>query len=74
MNDKYQSYLKHLCNSYLESHDNYPWIVHDAYDIRQQRETEGPPSINDNDGMVLTQCNLEHIVCFTCNEKCHYVS
>ena len=69
-----ESSLKYLWNSFLNGNNNYPRTLHDAYKILQWREQEVPMNIDKNDGLALAQWNLDHIVCYNCNENGHYAS
>ena len=54
-NNNHKGYLRHLRNSYLDGHDNYPRTVHKAYNILQRREEDlAPPSI-EGDGVSFAQ-------------------
>ena len=34
-NERYQPYIKHLQNSFLDGYNNYPTTLHEAYNILQ---------------------------------------
>jgi hypothetical protein len=85
-NATYKGYLTHLCNSFLDGSDYYPTSVQVAYNILQRHMSWKihRPILKPTDSPLLMPVetlskledgsNLDHIVCFNCNEPGHYAN
>jgi hypothetical protein len=84
-NATYKAYLTHLHNSFLDGTDYYPTTLHEAYNILQRREPKGGVTGVEDDGVAFvmadggesggsTGCNLNHTVCFECNQNGNYAN
>jgi hypothetical protein len=75
VNEQHASYLTHLRNSYLDGYDNYPSMLHDAYNILQHREPDCGGIGIENDGVAFMNAgqirNKSHITCLNCGEQGH---
>ena len=70
-NSQHKEYLVHLRNSFLDGHDVYPAMLHEAYNILQRRESQAPARPDGTrDGMAFTTGG--EVTCYNCGGTGHY--
>ena len=77
-NMQHKGYLRHLQNSYLDSTDNYPRTVHEAYNILRRHVEEAPAPGFESNGVSFAQngqrWDLLNIRCYSCQQMGHYAN
>ena len=76
-NENHKGYIKHLRNSHLDNHDNYPKTVSDAFNILQRRDEDTVAIIPENDGVAFAQTSthgrdMSQVICYNCGGTGHY--
>ena len=70
-NSQHKEYLVHLRNSFLDGHDIYPAMLHEAYNILQWHESQAPTwTDGTRDGMAFTTGG--EVMCYNCGGTGHY--
>ena len=78
MNLQHKGYLRHLRNSFLVGTDNYPRMVHEAYNILRRREEDLPAQGIEGDGVSFVQSgerrDTSNVRCYSCQQMGHYAN
>ena len=77
-NTNHKGYLHHLQNSYLDTHDNYPRTVHEAFNILRRCKEDPPPPSIEGDGVLFVQTgqqrDMSNVRCYSCQQMGHYAN